>query len=141
MFSNRVESPSFTVQNYQIQTDEIFNAFRHNEYLFFFYPSGLQKVIEYAVKITLDDLTQYDPLRSNRDLLSMVVQDIDLYLSRYPNPQLEDYRFMECIEIACAEIEECVNHFVRDKLPMNHQIQTGPVQWVGNTVMFALRIF
>ena len=128
-----------TIQNYCVNIKELIDVFSSTDELFFFCPKYSRTVIEYAVKLTLTDLTDYNPL-AEQDLMSAIIQDIDLYQSRNPHPLLDDSDFINQIEIVAGQIDETVFHYMNEKLPMNHQCEIVKPRWLGDDLIFALRV-
>lgn len=141
MLDRHAVANGLTIYNYQLSIEEVVASFSHYDSLFFFCPKYTRSVIEMAVKLVLDEMSNYDPLKANWDLMSYLTRDIELYQSRNPHPYLEDSNYLDHIELVCSQIEECVDYHVRCKLPMNQQFQVVWPNWVGNNLTFALRIF
>lgn len=134
-------SDGLTIYNYRLNIEELVNAFQQYDHMFFFCKHNVRTVIESAVQISLDELTEYDPLKANQNLMSFIIRDIELYQSRRPNPFLEDSNYIDNLEIIAGQIEEYVDYFVRLRIPMNHQCLIIRPKWLGNDLIFNLRIY
>ncbi len=131
----------FTIHNFELPIDDVLAYFSRYDEMFFFCPKYARTPVEMAMQMTIDDLTNFDPLTVGRDLMGQLVLDIDLYQSKNPHPSLEDSNFLDNMEIICGEIEEYVDFYVRNRLPTNQQCSTIRPSWKGNSLVFGLRIY
>lgn len=131
----------FHIHNFAIPFSEIVNYFSNYNHLFFFCQKGIQTAIEIAAELTLRSISDYNPLTCDESLLNSVVRDIEVFQARNPHPNLEDSEFLFQIEIACGQIEEFVDFYIRDKLPSNQQVSISKRFWNGDNLVFDLRVF
>ncbi len=131
----------FVINNFQLNIKELFDYFKQYDSLYFFCPKNSRSIIETAVSMVLEDISNYNPDISERNLMTNVVIDIELYLSKNQHPSLEDGDFLNHLEIITEQIETYVDTFIRNKLPLNQQFQIVSPKWIGDSLLFGLRIF
>jgi len=129
------------IKDYVIPMEDVVNYFANQNEIFFFCPRGIHTAIESAVNLTIRSMTDYNPLTCDEDLISVIVCHIEMYLMKMPNSSLEDPDFLANIEIACSQIEDFVDFYIRDKLPINQQFNVTKPRWDGNNLVLGLRVF
>ena len=138
---NQRMAEGLTIYNFQLDVGELMSYFASHDNLYFFCPKYSRTAVETAVQITLEDMTDYNPLKVGRNLMTILMDDIEVYYAKNPHPSLMDSKFLEQLEIITGQIEEYTNFFVRNRLPMNQQCHIFWPKWCGNTLTFALRIY
>lgn len=141
MLDQQIVQGGLTIYNFQLDLAELMSYFAQYDPMYFFCPKYSRSVVETAVMTTLEEITNYDPLKADQTLMSSLVKDIEIYYAKNPHPSLEDSDFLNKLEITTGQIEECVAYSVRNKLPMNQQCNIFWPKWIGNTLVFALRIY
>lgn len=140
MNSYRIQN-EFVIHHYQVSLSELFHYFTNYDSMFFFYPKYSRNVVETAVKKVIDEINNYNPCKMDQNLMTSVIEDIELFQSRNPHPSLEDSDFLNHLEIITEQIEQQTNFYFRNKLPINHQCQIVTPKWIGDSLIFGLRIF
>ena len=131
----------FIISNYQLNVSELFRNFAQYDQLYFFCPKFSRSIVESAIKMVIDDICNYNPSHSERNLMTDVNIDIELYQSKKSHPSLEDSDFLNYLEIVTDQIEEQVDLFIRNKLPINQQFHIINPKWLGDNLIFGLRLF
>ncbi len=129
------------IHHFRISIDELVFGYGQYDYLFFFYPNKTRSLIEQAAKLSIEDYTNYNPLNYERNLMTIVVQDIEVYQSKFNHPSLNNTEFLNHIELIVAQIEETVDYYIRSKLPQNHQCQVYRPKYNGGNLVFGLRVY
>lgn len=130
-----------TIYNYQLDVAELMNHFAQYDQMFFFCPKYTRSAVEVSVQNTLEAISNYNPLRTDRNLMTCLIEDIEVYYANNPDPSLMDSEYLNKLEVIANRIEQSVEANVRQKLPMNQQCHIFWPKWCGNTLVFALRIY
>lgn len=131
----------FVIHNYQLSIAELVKYFANYDSIFFFCPKYSRSVIETAVKMTLEDISDYNPCKIFNSLLTSINDDIELFQSKNPHPSLDDSDFLNQVELITEQIEKYTNSYIRNKLPINQQCQIVSPVWLGDNLIFGLRIY
>lgn len=138
---HQTQMPGFTVFNFQVDIEPLVNEFSQYNQYFFFCNEGIRTVIATAVKMVLDDIGDYNPLKADWSLMNLLTRDIELYQSRKPHPYLADSNFLDNVEVICGQIEEVTDQYIRSKLPYNQQCAAVSPKMMGSQLVFDLRIY